>query len=124
MSQTDKHEQYADPTSVNDAARRAAQGTTGGTGTGAAMAQEPWDEAKAHLNPFELKLATFIDRRISQKVNVEVATPNGRKAEVLEYLPGGAGLGRLKVQAGSQEPEIVDVDETTFEMLLAKIVNV
>lgn len=101
---------------------------TSAAATGAAAArahaQLPWDEAKQYLNPFEQKLATFINRRIGAQANVTVNV-GGRKAAAVEYLPGGASLGRLKVETGAQaEPEVVDVDETTFETLLAKIINV
>lgn len=111
--------------SSEDAASRAAAGTTTtGGGAGAATAQEPWDEAKAYLSPFEERLSLFINRRINAQPNVTVSV-SGRKAEVLEYLPGGTGLGRLKVQTALQAvSEIVDVDETTFEMLVAKIVQI
>lgn len=117
------HEKYADPTTIDDATRRAAHGTTG-TGAAAAMAQEPWDDAKSHLNPFEQKLDTFINRRISAQPAVPIQN-HGRLAYAVEYLPGGTGLGRLKVETNEKgETAVVDVDETIFEMLLAKIINV
>lgn len=94
-------------------------------GTATAAAKQPFDEetAKTTLTPFEQKLTNFINRRINAEPSV-VVSANGRKVEVLEYMPAGDGLGHLKVQAGLQmDAEWIEADETLFEMLLVKIIH-